>query len=125
MVFHRAAETLTAPAHAHRRRQASLAAVAVQKLAPCLQPLDCFGALPLATAQTIGILRCRQTLKVDIPAGLPDKANSGRIPVIRATPGYFSLYERAKSAHSGADGCVLENDRGLHVRGHSHRRQAI
>jgi hypothetical protein len=37
-------------------------------------------------------------LKVDIPPGLPDKPKSGRIPVIRATPGYFSRSERAKSA---------------------------
>jgi hypothetical protein len=37
-------------------------------------------------------------LKVDIPPGFPDKPKSGRIPVIRATPGYFSRSERAKSA---------------------------
>ncbi|MGO9869478.1 MAG: hypothetical protein ACLPJY_17680, partial [Rhodomicrobium sp.] len=37
-------------------------------------------------------------MKVDIPAGLPDKTGSGSIPVIRATPGFFSGYVRAKSA---------------------------
>ncbi len=49
---------------------------------------------------------CCKRLKVDIPAGLPDKPSSGLIRVIRATLGFFSGSERAKSVKSGADGCV-------------------
>ncbi len=45
-------------------------------------------------------------LKVDNPRRFSDKPKSGRIPVIRATPGYFSRFERAKSATAAPMGAL-------------------
>jgi ribosomal protein S30 len=47
-----------------------------------------------------------QELKVDNPRRFSDKPKSGRIPVIRATPGYFSRFERAKSATAAPMGAL-------------------